>query len=367
MKKIKYILLASMITFLGMLSVNAQSITVENIAKKFNEYNVSVDTSTCKGSVKAEKDSNNKLIIKCSSNSDQLLNFVYDSNQNNLSYTRPEDNLIEGTVMKDVDATFKILDNVLEAILSVSGNENISLPEDLSIVENNNSFSIAYKYSLSASGLPNSEAFIREGKVLEKSGDISSIVMTLDTDKIKNMIDKYGDRYIRQLLEKTPTISAGTIKHNSVAIKPTVEGTPTDSANYKASCYLYRATTNSDDAYELIDTPENCLTGVTLVDNTVKPSTNYYYKIQLVGSSHLSETLNVTTEATPVTPDVDPTPDPDPDVNPDVTPDNTVTPDGGKENPNTGVFVPSVVLSLFAIGGVATLIYTNNKNRFKNY
>lgn len=364
MKNFKYILLAGVLAFTGMLSVRAEDIEINNVVNKFNELNLVVYSDDCNNNqVKANYEtSNNTIKFTCNDAGEELFNWKYENSK--LTFEKSEG---QGKSLDD-GALAHALDYFMDAILITSGNENISLPLGTKEAESDADFSVEWEaYASDPLDGEDFTPFVRQGRVFSELPIIKKISISTDKDKIKTIVEKYGDKHIRKILEKKPEITLANSTYNSVTITPKIDYDPQDET-YKASCYLLRNSADSEGDYQLVATFDNCLTG-NLVDNTVNPATEYYYRLRFVGSdeSKQSADLTVTTAAAPVIPDPEPTPDDDPNVTPDVTPDNTVTPDGGKENPNTGAFVPSVILSLFAIGGVATLVYTNNKNRFKNY
>ena len=359
MKKFIYIVLVSMLVFTGIQSVSADDKEMlEGIASQFNKQNVTINYKDCadkqgKITAKYNESGTKGIIITCNGSEQALIALAYKDTDQSLTFTQ---NGSQDDINSDSESLFIIMDNILEAFLVQNGYEKMALPSDFGEGED-------FKLSINISQAPIKDPFIREGIVLERKGAISYLKMSLEKDKIDAFVNEKGDKYIRSLMETTPTLASNSVTSSSVSLTPTVEGTYDD--NYKAKCYLYRSN-QQNDGYSIVSTVDNCLNGATIKDNNLSADTTYYYKIQLVGSNNISEPIAMTTSDSLVDPDQNVTPDVNPNNN-TVIDNGNVTPDTGKENPNTGTFIPSVILSLFAIGSVGTLIYTNNKNRFKNY
>lgn len=377
MKKIVYLIFISLFSCIAIMSVSADDYAdaVNKIAEEFNKLDVKIDYSECSGvggkvTAKFNEVGFKGLKLTCSGSDNTLLILAYKEDEHTLTFARNGDS--PGTINSDSKSIFVLMDNVLEAFLKVNGYNDMALPTTFGV---SNYFSLTYNIIPEEQKMP----FVRQGKVFDEIGSITYLKLSLEQDKIRDFIEENGDKYIRGLMNETPTLSSNNVTTSSISLNAKVDKTYDE---YQASCYLYRSNSQDRD-YSIVATVDNCLNGSVITDKDLEANTTYYYKIQFVGSNKMSSPIAMTTANTTI---VDPKPDPDnPDQN--VTLDNNTTIDNQtqnqntvidnqngnttlddeKQNPNTGTFIPTVLISLFALGSVATLIYTNNKNKFKNY
>ncbi len=366
MKKMKYlyVILFSALFAIGVSTVKAEEyIDLSKVVEKFNGFDVKVDFEDCdvedgKVTAKYNSDTEKSITFTCKSNGQALITLKEEDNDHTLNFTETEytDEKLEeaflGDEEKDLEfvlkhnayttAKYDIMDNFFEAFLNESGYYDMDLP--CSFEEED--------YLLEASvytvGEPNA-LNIRYGKVFFEPINVNSLKLSFDKEKIKTFVEKVGDKYIRKLMDITPSLTLNNVTSNSANLNVNIDAEVDE--EYQAGCYLFRSDTpNFDVDFRLGDNNfiniyvDNCLGDVVITDNDLTPNTTYYYRISLIGSTKLSDPIAVTTaSAEPVTP----------------------TPE--KPNPNTGAFVPGALLGLLAIGGIGALVYTNRKNKFKNY
>lgn len=355
MKKAFSLILISVMFFIGVGSASARTLTLTEVANKFNELNITGDYAQCHGKITAVVDTG-VLSMQCGGN--EIFIFIYDSSAKMLSYTNPE---TPGTIHKNDAAIYDLVDGILESVLIQSGYEKMTLDDN---INTDGLLLITDYFAYFPEDVPE-YVYYRYGRVLDRFVSIKRLDITLDTAKIANIVKDYGDPYIRKILEEKPTIEAKNVTSSSVDLYPKVANTPVDSS-YEASCYLYSSTEENGEYTKTHY--DNCLTGVKITNTNLDAGTTYYYKIQMERSRIVSDPISVTTSVSSVEPAPIEEPTPENPVPEEPTPEVTPNPgtDPEKENPNTGAFVSAAVLSLFTVGSIGAIVYTNKKNRFKN-
>lgn len=190
--------------------------------------------------------------------------------------------------------------------------------------------------------------------------------ISFDTEKISKLMEKYGvdieqDINQEKVMEITPKIEAKEITKNSVELYPRIEANEIDT-DYGIYCYIYRSTSR-DGTYEKIsDFAINCRDESSMIDSELKSNTTYYYKTVYMLGSNFSDVIEVTTLKD------DEIKEDTIDEKEEVKKENNKKDMSGidiEENPQTGVFFPSMVILILLGVSVFLVCYTRKKSLFK--
>ncbi len=334
LKNIIGILLIGVIFFSSMSNVYAETLTIENVNNKFKE--IFIDEFNKLGSDLSStiNDSEKKLEVK--SGSDVIATFNYTDSY--IEYDNRSSSATQENVNKDIGVMLS-MGGIVGAIFELSGYENMTLKDNEDYSNTFETYGIqveseSYEYKGS-----------EDGSSWSMSGDyIKYFKISLDTEKIKALMEKYGtdasttDPNQEIINSLTPSLRAEDITENSVTLYPHIPFTSTDS-DYAVFCNIYRSD-SEDGTYEKIsDAAVNCLDSVGLVDDNLKSNTTYYYKTVVVDGTKYSNVLTLTTK-------------------------DASTSDG-IDNPQTGAFFNIIIATIIMLSSIWILLYVRKKSLFK--
>lgn len=344
--------ITAFVTFFGLAgNVFAKMLSVDEISEKFPKTSIiegfSQFTEEITSNVNSEDSTLDILVGGAKHNS-----FTYTSDY--IEYNNRDGVITEENCGKNA---FDVLlfSGVIESILNLSGYENITVSDDADLTNTFDTYGIqmeAEPYDFSGTD--------EMGDPYSLSGDyVKYFKVSLDTDKIKALVDKYGvpeeeaeDPNIPILKELKPKLEARDITANSVTIYPSIPNYTNTDPDYVTYCYIYRAD-SEDGSYEKIsDMAVNCSGDVGVVDENLESNKTYFYKGKIIGSklqdigADFSIPIPVTTKNT-IT---------NTNANVDKRSSNTV------ENPKTGVNTPIVGTVVVGVIAIVTLAHLKKKS-----
>lgn len=346
-KKVIGLFLIGIIFFSSISSVYAKILTIDEIN---NEFKTSfIDEINKLGSnLSSSVDTTNKT-LDVYSDSEKMASFKYTDEY--IEYDNRSAVVSKETANDDI-GTVLYLSGIIQSILNLSGYEDKTISDEDSI-----DFTTTYDtYGIQMETEHYEYSGEEDGGTWSMSGDyIKYFKMSFDTDKIDALMDKYGvdastqDPNKEIIANLTPTLKAKEITENSVTLYPHIPYTNTD-PDYKVYCYVYRSTSENGTYEKISDMAVNCLDDVGIVDDELQSNTTYYYKAIVMDETKYSDVLEVTTKsASSIAID---------------TSTNT-NKDDTKENPQTGVFFPTMTVLIMMIGSIIPLIYVRKKSVFK--
>lgn len=319
MRKIKAkFLFVMFLIFIGVIPVNADTLTLDDIAKQLENSDVYNYLNNDETSVEIVKDVS---FIEITYNTIDSGTWVTTFNYENdiLSYSFPGD--------KTADTTFAqiIIDSQwIKEILFIVAKANGYTDEQLQSIDEE----VAATFTLEKNGYESTEFTYSNGSSITATG--------CDTFKI-NINNLKLD--IPEDISVVPTIEILDSKHDSVTIKVFVEGLE------ESMCNLYRATNDSD--YEYV-TKISCSGENQYIDKNVAEKTTYYYKAVIDGGNNYSK---VVTAIVPSKPTVEAIKGYNKPVNPDE----------GVENPETGIILSIVIMLSMLIISLMLVVYYYRK------
>jgi len=176
MKKIRNLVLALMLMFVGVISVNAATLTIEDVSKQFDKSNIFGFTSKV-------------------NNTDKTFD-IYDNDEKTFSFTYGDDYLEydnrEVTITPENSANSMIpaflIQNVLESVITLSGYTDKTLSEAATYINTYDTYGIQLEiesYNFSGSD--------ENGSSWHISGEaVKYFKISLDTEKIDALIAEYG-------------------------------------------------------------------------------------------------------------------------------------------------------------------------------
>lgn len=343
MKKISIMLSIMSIFLINIMGVDAKTLTLNELKEGFNKSQ-SANLLTLESKVENNKFNiyvNNKNV-----NNELIMSFNYQDNyleyiDNDTKLTKDNIEEIGGDVFSK-NLAFVV---VFNTILDLSGYENMVLDDaKINIYNFGNSFD---KYGLEIKSEHYEFTHDSENGYFHFSGEIlRQIKLSLDTDKIKKLMDDYGKKAIdeeQELLKKIiPVLEAKDITASSVTIYPSIN--VENAIDEDIMCDIYRST-SKDGNYEKLNGSVNCMGGVGLTDENLKSNTTYYYKAAISNSTNYSNIIEVTTKK-------------DSTVEVNVTVKDNINKTNKKndvENPDTGMFIPCAIFMGLII--LAIIIY----------
>lgn len=345
MKKYTLIICAIFMFFLAHNSIYAKNITVDELNTQINyELNnneilkallknnarYSSNINTADGSIDIYEDSTKLIII---SYQDDYITFI-------------SDNVINVDSLNDyIKRDYIIYLGIINSIIKLSGFDDKTLSEEAYNKDIYDEYGI--KTSLDEYDLSGTTPY----EYHYTGSIIKQLKMSLDTDKITALINEYGqnDPFAIDELIKTlePSLKKYDVTDNSVKLIPKVNNKFSDDTVY---CDIYRSKHSSRDYKKITDEPVKCMGETTFKDTDLDSDTTYYYKAVVEGGSVYSDILEVTT---------------DEDDEESTTPDNNNSNNQDEyKNPDTGVFIPSIIVIGLTITSLIVLIYTRKKKLF---
>jgi len=345
-KKVIGLFLIGMVFFSSMYSVCAKTLTVEEVNEDFKanfintmkELGINFTTSI---------DTTNKTFNIIDAEGETLcLNYT----EEYIEYNNRSTVVTQEIVRKDMSGI--ILGGITDSILNLSGYEDKKLTDD-DTIDFTNTYD-TYGIQMETEHFEyNTE---KDGVSTTLKGDyIKYFKVTLATGKIDTLMEKYGvditpeDPNQEIILNLTPSIEAKEITENQVTLYPHISYTTTD-PEFEAYCYVYRST-NKNGPYEKISAMAvNCIDGVGIIDDDLNSNTTYYYKAVVMNGDKYSDILEVTTKK---------------NASKTSNTSNDTNKEEKIENPETGIFFPTMAVFILMMISILTYIYAKEKSAFK--
>ncbi len=350
MKNYKKMGIAIVATFMLMFTkvVNAESLTINDIATKFNSslevLGLKFVAST---NIKAQ-DNSSSHTLDVYNGENKIASFPYDDSHLEFTNNNVTKDNYDSQVLNPI-----IIYILTGAVLDLSEAENgISLKNFSNTVNDYDT----YGFYLELDSLNTSANMNVNGQV---SPYVKSFKISLDKEKIKTLIKKVKDTQSEEpMFSSILAVTLGTeeVTENSIKLKvsmPEIYATAFSVLSANDKCNIYRSN-SADGTYEKITTEDlDCTKANTFEDKNLNKNVTYYYKVQIDGKKNYSDTLVVTTSNT---------------VRASV-PVSSNSESGSKEeikeNPDTGSTIPYIAGSILVIGSIALIVYANKKNHFK--
>lgn len=335
-KKILGLLIVTILFFSKINNVYASILTINSISNEFANTSIIQEFNTLNAGITSKVDSINQKLDIYAGN-EKVFSFDYGDDYieyNNRSTAVTKENCEKGFL--DVIYIY----GVIESVLRLSGYENKTISD----------YNVSYEtYGIQLETESYDFSWTSEsGGTVNMSGDyIKYFKISLDTDKIATLIDKYGVDIEEDEIDKeinanlVPILEAKDITENSVTIFSEI---PDYDSEDDLICYIYRSTSENG-TYEIIsDWGVNCLGSVGIVDEGLKSNTTYYYKAIIEGGDKYSDIIKVTTKSSL-------------EVNENIEEDPTIP-----ENPQTGSFISMSFLSITIILIAGIIYFVKKKN-----
>lgn len=339
MKKIKYLLVVILLMILSMSKVNARTITIEEVAKAFNESEKLSDKLYDNQTAKVNTDNKTLEIYNSQNELEFYLNYTDDSiEMDNRSFIADKNNYKQA---KSREAAIKLLTAIIPDLVNKEGIINPNL-------EWQNTYDT---YGLQIE----SEYF--ETAIAEPNGPVREIrlyvykyfKMSLDSDKLTKLVNKY---LLNESTGISGTIILETREIGSNYIKMYLY--VKNAQENDNECIVYRSLKKDSDYKEISENAYNCKDGIEIIDNNLTPNTTYYYKAMLKNQSYDNSVYEITTK------DIEKQ---EVDEN-DNKVENTEEKKETVENPDTGLNVPFIGLILFLSVSIIIFVYTKKYKKF---
>lgn len=346
-KKIVGLFLISIISFSTISNVYAKVLTINEVSDKFNTLIVDVyqffnlvskeplfeellnSSNLFGGNTKVTSSvntNNNTLDIYIESDdvNEKVFSFTYTNEY--IEYDNRNAIVTKEKALEDAK-TGTWITYITKAILELSGYKNKDLAEDKDYTNTYDT----YGYQLESEPFDYSETN-EDGSTESLSGRfIKYFKISLDTDKISTLIEKYGV----DAPNLKPTLEVKDITENSVTLYPHVDN---ENSGLTVLCYIYRSK-SKDGTYEVIENGiANCSDEFVVTDNNLESNTTYYYKAKAMMGEY-SDILKVTTKG--------------------------INNKKIGKNPKTGVSFPAITITLMLSMSIAMIIYIKKKSILK--
>lgn len=295
---------------------------------------------------------NNKLELYKDGSRIMSLNYTTDY----IEYDVQEDNIDVDNVLNYAGNDIILYYTIMDAITTLSGfdNQNVDMEKLDQPTYNDHGLSITTQYfDLS----DDSTSF--QGEIFRH------FKMSLDTEKITTLMNEYGvdidynptiDELIKNL---TPTIKKDEVGTDYIKIIPKVDNIYSNDTVY---CDIYRSEHSSRDYEKVSDEPVKCMGETIFKDYDLDDDTTYYYKAVVENGDNYSDFIEITTDKK------DDEDDDDTSTTTTTTGYNSGNTSTDKQeelkNPDTGVFIPLVIVIVSFTLSLGILIYTKKKKLF---
>lgn len=379
MKKSLSVFFIGIMFFWGILNVNASTLTINDVSAQFEKTNTIKELSKLDLIVTSKVNTPDKT-LDIYGNGEKIFSFTYGDDYieyDNRSMTVTAENYMDGI------KTFFWIQGVMESVFELSGNANKIIKEEEAYTKSYDTYGIQLEtedFSFSHQDEDGSSSSI-------SGSAIKYFKISLDTEKISALIDKYGvdadkvDVNKEVIKSLKPTLEVSNITENSVDLFPKVNYKSTDT-DYTVTCYIYRSDSENGTYKKISDNAINCLGSIGITDKDLKSNTTYYYKAIVDGGTIYSDPVEVVTKDSKsdvIKSDTsnDTSNDDKSDKNSDNADANNDTKSTNNEstsknaekskvkNPKTGVGIPILAISLLLSGSVVIKHYTKNKDKFK--
>lgn len=343
MKKIKYLLVCSLLFIISINKVNAQKIAIEEVAKAFNESEKLSDELYDNQTAKVNTE--NKTLEIYNSQNNLEFSFQYTDDyieMDNRSFNVDKSNYKQA---KPKEAAIKLITAIIPDLVNKEGSINPNLK---------------WQNTYDTYGLQiESEYF--ETAIAEPNGPVREIrlyvykyfKMSLDSDRLTKLVNKYtASGNTKQDSSAVPILEVKEIGSNYIKLYLYVKDTKEDNIE----CFVYRSLNKDNDYKEISENSYNCKDGIEIKDENLTPNTTYYYNAKLKNGFYDS-TIEVTTKE---------------QEKDEITENNTVNEatdenNNSKEsikNPDTGFNIPIIILLLFLSVSIIIFSYTKKQKKF---
>jgi hypothetical protein len=266
--------LIGIVSFQGIKNVYARMLTIDEVNEEFNNIYI-VEFNKVGAKISTAIDTTNK-VLNIYNDGEIAVSFNYTDEY--IEYDNRNAVISDETLDDNLNAMLMLI-YINQSILNLSGYEDKTLTTDSSDIEDD--FTKTYDtYGLQVETEPYE---FEDGNYSESGDFIRYYKISLDTDKIAALVEKYGVDKSNindntELAESlTPTLEVKKITENSVTLYPHVDSTAT------MYCYIYRSTSENGTYEKISYMAVNC--------------TTYYYKAIVMDGTKYSDVLKITTNS----------------------------------------------------------------------